>query len=229
VTNVAASLSEHAREWLRSLGASRKRPPYAPERLSAALSPNGLDWAPLFDLEARYGGLTGEGLYVGADGHPSLSLGAPVVADMRWGRPHLSVGYCGPIVWLMNEAGGIVELDDLGHRFYEADSIDKRLEQCALDGCACGLFVERLEGFRGEALASLLGLAPLPAPSDSRQRYWASPGFTRGSADATLVRESHEPRDYGESVYVDLTWVEAGTPARHAVLLEALGRPPREP
>lgn len=212
----AAHLSPLATAWLDSLGATETRAPYTSSELRRALAPNGLDWEPIVRLEARFGGLGGCGgdgreLYVGADGHPGTPLGPPLRPDARFTRPHLAVGYYDPILWFSDETGRIVEVDDLGHTFYESDDIGKRLEQLALENVAATRHVLRLDGFHGRALAEALGLVVLPEPSDSRQRYWATAGLDGAKEDAIVVRESLEPEAYASARLARSTWLYAGT------------------
>lgn len=159
-------------------------------------------WPALLAIEANYGGLRG----VGSD-RRAIEFGVAKWFGRRReidGRSHLLVAHYDPILWFMDEAGRIVEIDDLGERFYESDSIAHRIEQLALyDWCANN--IASVPGFHGRALATALDLAHIHEASDSRQRYWAS------AISGILVRESLEPSDYGKRDLVEKTWISART------------------
>lgn len=176
-------------------------------------------WPALIALESTVGGLGG----ITKDDR-DVSIGvAPRFGTNRVidGRTHLRVAHYDPILWFMDEAGRIVEIDDLGERFYESDSITHRIEQLALFDWHGN--VECVAGFQGAALAKALELLMIPEACDSRQRYWASPGAT--ARKGILVRESFEPRDYGSRELVEKTWISAGTKAVLARTLAKAGSP----
>ena len=197
------SLSSTAQAWLIARGATRRRAPYPPGELERRTAiPN---WAPLRAVEATYGGLFGvdpedmQEIWAGVD--ETGAFGAEKTID---GRAHRLVGGYGPILWFMDEAGRVVEIDDLGERFYESDTLTHRIEQLAR--FHFGTHAERLEGGHGERLARALDLRAIEAATDSRQRYWEA-------ADSSLlVRESLEPADYGSRTLVTLTWLMAPSP-----------------
>jgi len=139
------------------------------------------------------------------DAAPGGKLEAQV--RMIFDRPHLRIGFYEPIAWYLDESGAVTEVDDLGHTFYRSDSLEKRLEQLALDVTAAAQSRERITGFVGNQLASQLGLVPLPEPSDSRQRYWATPDYAVRQRDAILVRESSE----ADCTFGDATCKPCGT------------------
>jgi hypothetical protein len=121
----------------------------------------------------------------------------------------------------MDRDGHIAEVDDQGNSFYIADSVEKRVEQLAIYETAADHNIEKLAGAHGNALAQTLGLVALPAPSDSHQRYWATPDFGIDKKEAILVRESREPPDYGLVERSDFTWVSSGTSKLSKMVLRA--------
>jgi hypothetical protein len=214
-------LSTRANKWWQKFQARRIRWPHPRAILERALGDRA--WESLILLERDYGGISGSDgreLYIGADGAPGGNLVRPL--KMIFDRPHVCIGYYAPIAWYLDESGAITEVDDQGRSFYRSDSLGKRLEQLALDVTAAGDSRERIQGFLGAQLASQLGLVPLPEPSDSRQRYWATPDFAVRQRDAILVRESREPIDRGRAELADCTWVEAGNHRREKQLRHAL-------
>jgi hypothetical protein len=204
------TLSSRVRAWLAAHGVTQQRPRLDEAATRRFCAKNKLPtWPSLLAIEARFGGLRG----VASDSRV-LEFG---VSTFGWrreidGRLHLLVAYFDPILWYMDEAGRIVEIDDLGHRFYESDSIDLRIEQLALYDWP-GRHTGDIPGFHGGSIATALELIYIPEASDSRQRHWASP------ISGILVRESLEPRDYGSRDLVENTWINTRTKAAldHAI------------
>lgn len=202
-----SGLSSRATAWLAGRGVTRQRAPLAERDLRRYLEEQQLPaWPALLAVEAALGGLGGT-----TPDERDVSIGVPFgTSRMIDGRLHLCVGYYDPILWYMDEAGRIVEIDDLGERFYESDSVAHRIEQLALFDWHGGI-IACVPGFQGTAVATAHGLLPLDEPSDSRQRFWASPGAN--ARKGILVRESLEPRDYGSRELVEKTWISASTRA----------------
>jgi hypothetical protein len=199
-------LSARARTWLASVGAARARPRLLAEDLRALLEERGVPcWEALLRAEARYGGIGGEG----SDGReiwfgpPSRWYGQRKTLD---GRAHVLVAAFVPILWFMDETGRIVEIDDLGERFYESDSIDHRIEQLALFDSGDS---HRMAGRRGDELAAVLGLAPIVEAGDSQQRYWAKNGSAHETGRGVLLSEVFTPSDYGARDRVWSTWLSS--------------------
>ncbi|MGE0400870.1 MAG: hypothetical protein AB7T06_29435 [Kofleriaceae bacterium] len=200
-------LSARARAWLAGHGVTQQRP-----RLDEVATRRYLDehdlprWQALVDVETTLGGLGGT-----ASDERIVAFGIAEWFGARRridDRLHVLVATYSPISWFMDEAGRIVEIDDVGHRFYESDSIVHRIEQLSLVDWH-GRHVHRALGARGRAVARALDLVPIVEASDSRQRFWAS----RDASPTTgvLVRESLEPDEYGKTALVQLTWITAGT------------------
>ncbi|MFN0246784.1 MAG: hypothetical protein ACKV2T_07730 [Kofleriaceae bacterium] len=198
------TLSPRVRAWLAAHGVTQQRPRLDEAATRRFCAKNKLPtWPSLLAIEARFGGLRG----VASDSRV-LEFG---VSTFGWrreidGRLHLLVAFFDPILWYMDEAGRIVEIDDLGHRFYESDTIDHRIEQLAVYDWQARHY-RSIPGFHGHALAKQLDLIYISEASDSRQRHWASP------ISGILVRESLEPRDYGSRDLVETTWINARTKA----------------
>jgi hypothetical protein len=158
----------------------------------------------LLAIHRRYGALSGidpidgRELWIAS----ANGFGATRTIDER---THWLIGGYSPIAWWMDDAGVVVEIDDLGQRFYESDTLEHRIEQLALFDH--GPEVERLDGCHGERIAKALGLEPIDHATDSRQRYWMR--------FELLVRESLEPSEYGQRDLVERTWVSG--PTREAV------------
>jgi hypothetical protein len=206
MTDDLTFLSTRARRWLADRGVERERRPADEESVRSALSRAGAPaWPKVIAVELRYGGLRGtdpnDACEVWFGSWPDSGFGATRKIDER---VHVLVGGNGPIRWFIDEAGRIVEIDDLGERFYESDTIEHRVEQLALFDV--GTHVKALEGRHGERIAKELHLVSLREPSDSRQRFW-----TRDAEDPStlLVRESLEPSDYGRRDLVPRTWLSA--------------------
>jgi hypothetical protein len=207
------TLSARATAWLDSLGVIQRRPRLGDPEMREWLASRNLPvWRSILAVEARYGGLGspetyGREITFGVESW----FGREHTID---GRRHLLVAAYWPISWFMDEAGRVVEIDDLAEQFYASDSIEHRIEQLAVferfDDNA------RLEGFHGKTLANAFSLERLDEACDSRQRIWAGPDL--------MVRESLEPPGYGKRGLVQLTWVSADTKARIQQAV-ALARP----
>jgi len=188
-----------------SVGAARSRAPLGRAQVERVLEERGLPrWEALARVEARYGGIAGEGddgreLVLGITG----AFGATRAID---GRKHVLVAGYSPIGWFMDEAGRVVEIDDLGERFYESDSIEHRIEQLALFDAGGS---QQLSGQLGEELAAALGLDPIPETSDSFQRYWGSGGSAYEHGSGVLLCECFTPSDYGAHDRVWSTWLSS--------------------
>ena len=173
-------------------------------------------WDALVRIEMQLGGLRG------ADPRDERELWVQIehgAARLLDGEPHVVVGGYSPILWLVRESGRVVELDELGERFYESDSLVHRLEQLALFDS--GVPARRYEGARGEALAARLGLAPIPEASDSMQRYWGTGGSRFETSEGVQVSECLTPSDYGARDRVWSTWISC---AREEALEDAVAR-----
>lgn len=204
-----------------SIGAKRERGPVPPSELRTLLEKLGVPpWPVFFDAEARYGGIAGVGsddreLWIGAR---HRAYGAKRTLD---GRPHCVLAAFSPILWYADEAGRIVEIDDLGERFYESDSIEHRIEQLALFDAGDS---ERLDGRRGEEIAAILELEPVPEAADSRNRYWARGGSAYEHGKGVLLWECFTPSDYGKKDLVWSTWIMARAKRDLAAARKKIGR-----
>lgn len=216
-------LSARATQWLHDRGVTQRRPRLTAAAMRRYLADQDLPpWPSLLAVEADFGGLG----CITSD-ERELAFGADNWFGKRRdidGRPHILVALYEPIRWFMDEGGRIVEIDDLGERFYESDTIAHRIEQLALFDWH-GLHRKRLEGFCGRAIAEALDLELLGEACDSRQRFWASPGAT--AKRGILVRESREPSDYGKRDLVELTWIGAGGAKDLARAVKAAAKPHR--
>lgn len=134
----------------------------------------------------------------------------PVIID---GRAHVEVGGFDPIVWLCDDDGRLIELDDLGETFYRADSLAHRVEQLSLERERPVGQPAVHAGKVGEALAAARGLVSVPEASDSYRRIWMQPP----GAPRCQVIESLEPSAYGKKDLVQRTYVyEAGRAKKSA-------------
>jgi hypothetical protein len=124
------------------------------------------------------------------------------------GVPYAVAGFFSPLTWLVDREGRIVERDELGVAFFSSDSLEKRLEQLAIE-----VPEEERPGRHGATIAKQLALPPIPEPSDSRQRYWGTGGTAYVQGRGVLVVERLAPSDYGKADLVWTTWVGASTPS----------------
>lgn len=126
-----ATLSARATRWLDELGVTQRRRRLDEAALRRWLAKHEVPaWPALLAVEARYGGLA----------NPSTSRREIGFGVGRWfgrrrmidGREHRIVAGYSPIAWFMDEAGRVVEIDDLSEQFYESDTIEHRIEQLAV-------------------------------------------------------------------------------------------------
>jgi hypothetical protein len=209
-------VSLRAQAWIAFVGA-RRRAPLAPTAVAHRLARVGApSWPVLFDLEARFSlegdVVHGRFLWIGAK-HRGFGRTRTIE-----GRPYVLAGGFDPILWYVGETGHVVEVDDLGERFFESDSVAHRIEQLALEEAAA---YRQLSGRRGGELAETLDLLPIPEASDSKNAYWR--GSDSEAQDGLLVLERFTPRAYGAREREWTTWLLA---PKQSALDDALKRIP---
>jgi hypothetical protein len=155
----------------------------------------------LVAVETTFGGLSGEA----SDGREIWFgvRGRTWFGRVRKGRPLVAVACYSPIVWYMDEAGRVIEFDELGEGFYESDSIAHRIEELAIHRTSGVSFA----GKHGERFAKLLGLSEVAEVRDSMTRAWGE--AARDHVKGMLVTECFTPSDYGKKDRVWSTWIDA--------------------
>lgn len=209
-------VSPPAQAWIAFVG-GRRRAPLAPTAVAKQLGRvSAPSWPVLLDLEARFsleGDMVhGQVLWVGAK---NRLFGHPKTIE---GRPYVLAGGFDPILWYVDETGRVVEVDDLGERFFESDSVAFRIEQLALEGPAA---YRELSGRRGQEIAASLALLPIPEASDSKNAYWGTGGSDYEAREGLLVIERFTPREYGAREREWTTWLMA---PKESALEDALKR-----
>lgn len=103
----------------------------------------------------------------------------------------------------MDEAGRVIEIDELGEGFFESDSIAHRIEELAIHRTSG----ERFAGQHGARFAELLGLTEVLEVRDSMMRAWGEAAHDHQKG--VLISECFTPSDDGTRDRVWSTWVSA--------------------
>jgi hypothetical protein len=192
-------LSDRARQRLERLGATvspelRGSEGELAERLRAQGQPL---WASVAEVQRSVGGLTwSEGEDWTVIISPCQHAGKPLSFA---GREWVAVGgFWG--VYYVDEAGVMLENDELDSLCIMANSVVSWLEERALEEEASGRFgtgPRSVKGLYGEAFAHALSLSAEPRASGPARRWWAGRAF---------VEEAFEPEEHLVRRYVWRTY-----------------------
>jgi hypothetical protein len=206
-------LSERARRSLERWGARvsselRGSEAELAERLRARGQPL---WASVAEVQRRVAGLTWcEGETWTVEISPYAYAGEPLSFA---GRAWVAVGGLWG-TYYVDEAGVMLETDELGARHIMANSVVSWLEERALEEEAYRRFqggMRSAEGRHGEVYARALGLSPEPRASGPVRRWWVGRAY---------VEEAFEPEEHLAERHVWRTYFWADDDDRS--LLEGL-------